>query len=98
MGPDHGTMLTALPLRTQLLELYRTGKIAPTHTHQALTTKRKVSESGQDRSKPLHQDDRTRTALVSRWRPSGTEAGAAYGHRGMLLPLVFLLFQPQTQQ
>nr|XP_038033477.1 uncharacterized protein LOC119716577 [Anas platyrhynchos] len=65
---NHGPLLAA-PCQhwaRQFSMPYRTGKIAPTHTHQAATASRKVTESGQDGSQPLHQDDGARTALVSR--------------------------------
>ena len=51
---------------------------------------------GVGRKWSLYQDDGTMTALVSRWRPSGTEVGAACGLRGMLLCLLVLLFQPES--
>ncbi|XP_040414551.1 uncharacterized protein LOC121070861 isoform X8 [Cygnus olor] len=53
MGPDHGTILASLPFRTQLENLptlSRTGKIAPTHTHHALTASSQVTRSDQDGS------------------------------------------------
>ncbi|XP_040414547.1 uncharacterized protein LOC121070861 isoform X4 [Cygnus olor] len=77
MGPDHGTILASLPFRTQLENLptlSRTGKIAPTHTHHALTASSQVTRSDQDSS-----DRSIRTTGHGQPRQNHTAMGPDHG-------------------
>ncbi|XP_040414549.1 uncharacterized protein LOC121070861 isoform X6 [Cygnus olor] len=77
MGPDHGTILASLPFRTQLENLptlSRTGKIAPTHTHHALTASSQVTRSDQDGS-----DRSIRTTGHGQPRQNHTAMGPDHG-------------------